>query len=244
MPMVNLGWRVLWRTVYMPIRLPRLPPKAATPIKVASGIRQSFFFALYLSISIRAKPSALISSRYARMTGCMTINPFGRGFMKKLWFFGLLLVFLAGCSVSEMPEPETVSDEWTLSAMAEPKTVRVKLPGETEVGAVDAAEGRLYMAEDYEITIEMLDSGDLDGTLRQVCGFSRDELTVMETNPDGLDRYDFVWACAGENGEQLGRGVILDDGSYHYVMTVLRDVDSKQNIQIVWSEVFDSFTAV
>lgn len=164
--------------------------------------------------------------------------------MKKLWVFGLLLVFLAGCSVSEMPEPETVSDEWTLSAMAEPKTVRVKLPGETEVGAVDVAEGRLYMAEDYEITIEMLDSGDLDGTLRQVCGFSREELTVMETNPDGLDRYDFVWACAGENGEQLGRGVILDDGSYHYVMTVLRDVDSKQNIQIVWSEVFDSFTAV
>ena len=55
------------------------------------------------------------------------------------------------------------------------------------------------------------------------------------------DRYEFVWVSAGETGERLGRGVILDDGSYHYVMTVLRDAESTENSQIVWNDVFASF---
>ena len=63
MPTVNLMCLVLWRTVYIPIRAPMLPPRRAAAIRVAYGIRLRFFLALYLSISISAKAIALIISR-------------------------------------------------------------------------------------------------------------------------------------------------------------------------------------
>ena len=59
----EFGCFVLWRTVYIPSKLPTLPPSAATVIRVASGMRQSFFFALCLSASISTKPAALIVTR-------------------------------------------------------------------------------------------------------------------------------------------------------------------------------------
>ena len=65
-----------------------------------------------------------------------------------------------------------------------------------------------------------------------------------ETAQDGAKRYDFVWASAGENGDQLGRAVILDDGNYHYCLSVLRDADTTEKSQIVWRDVFDSFKLI
>ena len=50
-------------------------------------------------------------------------------------------------------------------------------------------------------------------------------------------------STAGEQGERLGRGVILDDGDYHYCLTVLQDADVT-DCQIVWSEVFRTFDLV
>ena len=66
----------------------------------------------------------------------------------------------------------------------------------------------------------------------------------MKTQAEGADRYDFVWAAAGENGERLGRAVILDDGNYHYTMTVLKDAEATKKTQVVWRTVFESFSLV
>ena len=69
-------------------------------------------------------------------------------------------------------------------------------------------------------------------------------LTVLETRQGDIDRYDFVWTMAGETGDRLGRAAILDDGNYHYCMSVLRDAQNPKMSQIVWSDVFASFTLV
>ena len=83
-------------------------------------------------------------------------------------------------------------------------------------------------------------AGNLNDTIRKLTGFDKEQLTVMETEQDGAKRYDFVWAAAGEDGERLGRAAILDDGSYHYCLSVLRDAQGEKS-QVVWSEVFSSF---
>ena len=57
-----------------------------------------------------------------------------------------------------------------------------------------------------------------------------------------MKRYDFVWASAGENGDMLGRAVILDDGNYHYCLSVQRPADPEKTSQVVWSQVFQSFS--
>ncbi len=159
--------------------------------------------------------------------------------MKKCVLVGLLALLLCGCGAEETFE--TVADVWVTEAAATPREVSVTLPGEAAVPAVESDSGRMYLCEDYEIYIQTMDAGDLNGTIQTVSGYAAEDLTVMETEQDGVSRYEFVWASAGENGDRVGRGVILDDGSYHYVMTVLRDAETTKTSQVVWSEVFQSF---
>lgn len=158
--------------------------------------------------------------------------------MKKIILF-VLMILLCGCTAEETLE--TVADDPVQPVMAQPSEIAVSLPGEVSVPTMEGDTGRMYLASDYEIYIQTMEAGDLNATIQTVSGFERNDLTVMQTNPDGIDRYEFVWVSAGETGERLGRGVVLDDGNYHYVMTVLRDSDSDTNSQIVWNDVFASF---
>lgn len=162
--------------------------------------------------------------------------------MKKIVVLVLLMMLLCGCTEAETLE--TVSDELVQPVMAQPREIAVSLPGEVSIPTMEGDTGRMYLASDYEIYIQTLASGDLNATVQTVSGYEKDALTVLNTSSDGVQRYDFVWSCAGENGDRIGRGVILDDGNYHYVMTVLRDAETTESTQIVWNDVFDSFQLV
>ncbi len=156
--------------------------------------------------------------------------------MKKFVWMVLLAALLTGCTAEETLE--TVSDEWLVPAMAQPREISVRLP-DNVVAPVLEQEGRqLYMGQDYEIMLETLAAGDLNATILALSGYEKDQLTVLETQQEGVDRYDFVWTTAGEKGDRLGRAVILDDGTYHYCMSALRDAG---DTQIVWRDVFGSF---
>ena len=160
--------------------------------------------------------------------------------MKKVVMVLLAGLLLAGCGARETVE--TVSDEWVESVMAPAREIRVSLPEEAAAPAAENADGRIYVCSDYEIAIQTVSGGDLDATIRELSGHSRENLTVIATRSDNLKRYDFVWTAAGERGDRVGRAVIVDDGTYHYTMTVLRDADTVETSQIVWRTVFESFT--
>lgn len=165
--------------------------------------------------------------------------------MKKFWIFtitGALCLGLIGCS-QEMTF-ETVADELLQSVMAQPREISVRLPDDALAPVLDSDAQQMYVSEEYEIVIETLSAGDLDATIQAISGYSRDNVTIMETQWDDVTRYDFVWASAGEEGDRLGRAVILDDGNYHYCMSALRDADTTKTSQIVWSDVFGSFSLV
>lgn len=159
--------------------------------------------------------------------------------MKKCIAIGMLALLLSGCGAEETME--TIADELVLPVMAQPQEISVELPGEAAMPAVESDSGRIYVCDDYEIVIQNYSSGDLNATVQELSGYSLDDLTVMATTQDGVDRYDFVWASAGEGGDQLGRAVILDDGDYHYTMSVTRPAATTETSQITWSQVFGSF---
>lgn len=159
--------------------------------------------------------------------------------MKKMVWMIVLAGLLCGCRAEETLE--TVNDEWIIPAMAQPRQISVCLP-DNAVAPVLEQEGRqLYMAEGYEIMVETLAAGDLNATIRAVSGYGKEQLTVLETRQEDAARYEFVWTTAGEKGDRLGRAVILDDGDYHYCMSVLRDTG---DTQIVWRDVFSSFALI
>ena len=157
----------------------------------------------------------------------------------KRWLWLLLPVLLCGCGAEETLE--TVADEWVVPVMAQPREVSLRLPEELAMPVLEVEDRKLYLAEDYEIMLETMASGDLDATIRSLTGYGSDRLTVIRTGYHDTDRYDFVWSAAGESGERLGRGAILDDGTYHYCLSVLRDPEESL---IVRQDVFSSFSLV
>ena len=158
----------------------------------------------------------------------------------KRWLCCLLpVLMLCGCGAEETLE--TVADEWMVPAMAQPREVTLRLPEDLTMPVLEEADRKMYLGEDYEILVETMASGDLDATLRSLTGYTADRLTVIRTQQNDADRYDFVWTAAGEQGERLGRGAILDDGNYHYCLSVLRDADEKI---VVWQDVIESFSLV
>lgn len=158
--------------------------------------------------------------------------------MKKWMMLLVLPLVLTGCGTQETFE--TVSDEQVLSVMAHPRQIRVDLPEEAVAPVLESEGEQMYLCDGYDILIEVRASGDLARTLRDMSGYEGEDLTVVQTQWDDVSRYEFVWASAGEEGDRLGRGVVLDDGDYHYCMSILRDADM-QNSQILWDQVFSSF---
>lgn len=160
--------------------------------------------------------------------------------LKKLLVLGLLAAVLTGCAAGEY---ETMSDSYIEPGEAVLRQVAVQLPEDaaSPVAVTDTGE-RLYVCQGYTIEVQTLSAGDLDRTMRAVTGFSSEELTVFSRQQGDLDRYDCVWTAAGEGGDQIGRAALLDDGSCHYVLSVMADSSQAGEFEAVWQELFASFT--
>lgn len=160
--------------------------------------------------------------------------------MKKWIVLLLCALLLAGCASEETFE--TVADELVVSVMAQPGQISVDLPDDAVAPVLESGSEQVWMCDDYELIIQTVEGGDLSATVQSISGYPKEELTIMETQNQNVTRYEFVWASAGEQGDRLGRAVVLDDGNYHYCMSVLRDAADTEKTQIVWNEVFQSFT--
>jgi hypothetical protein len=162
------------------------------------------------------------------------------GINLKKWLCLLVIaVLLCGCSPEETLE--TVNDEWLMDVMAPQKELSVKLPNEAAKNVLAAEDGaELYFCDGYVIAVQTAPAGDLSKTLRNLCGYDRQQLTLMETGQVGAKRYDWTWTSAGEGAVQVGRGAVLDDGDYHYCVTVMADEGSAGALASQWDTLFDS----
>lgn len=160
--------------------------------------------------------------------------------MKKVWIVLVLALLLAGCGAEETME--TVADEAVQAVSAQPREIRVDLPEEAVLPAMESDSGVLYMCRDYDVSMQTLDGGDLEKTIRTVTGYSADDLTVMQTTDGDFTRSEFVWTTAGEAGDQVCRAAVVDDGSYHYVLTAAISSEKAGEYQEIWNGMFESFT--
>lgn len=150
----------------------------------------------------------------------------------------LMLIMLSGCGAQ--PVFEKVEDPW-VEVDAIQKELVVKLPAEAAAPVLQSPEaGQLYLCDGYVLTLQTFSGGDLDATLRQITGFTRDQVTYMQTRDGEVDKYSCVWSSAGEGGDHVGRAVILDDGSYHYAVTVMADFASAGELSDTWQELLNS----
>ena len=157
--------------------------------------------------------------------------------MKWVWILAFALL-LGGCGAEETME--TVADVWAEPVMVLQRNLRVELPEGAASPVSDSVGGQWYEWEGLEIGVQTFSAGDVDATLRSLTGFGRDALTVVETVEADCARYDFVWVSTGEDGETMNRGRILDDGNFHYCLTVSGEAEDAGETKEVWQRIFDS----
>ena len=161
--------------------------------------------------------------------------------MKKLALVILTVgMLLSGCLSA--PVYETITGLDVNGVTPVEKKIVIQLPEDAAVQTVQGGSGKIYICDGYEIMVETLSSGDLNKTLQSLTGFSKDALTVVETKQDGLDRYTCVWTSTGEKGTQVGRTTVLDDGGYHYCLSITAPAETVLELQPVIQMVFESFT--
>lgn len=157
--------------------------------------------------------------------------------MRKLCMLMLLSMLLSGCGQKSY---ETRTAPCGAQESPSPGVISICATDEMLAPVMSTQAGdKLYIADDYEVTLQTMDGGDLDTTLKSCTGFDRERLTVLETQKDGFKRYDCAWTALGEGAESVGRVTILDDGYYHYVLTVTGADGEK--LSAVWQQLSDSF---
>lgn len=159
--------------------------------------------------------------------------------MKKLLVWIVFVLLLGGCA--DQSVFETLSDQPDAQVMAPMRQLQVTLPNEASAPTLQSEEtGKLYLCDGYTLSIQTMNAGDLDATLRMLTGFGKDQLTVMTTEKHGIKRHDCVWSAAGEGGDHVARAVILDDGNYHYAVTVMADFATAGDLTDTWKSILDT----
>lgn len=157
--------------------------------------------------------------------------------MKKCVLVLLAALLLCGCGAAETFE--TMGDDYVQQVVQQEKGVQLTV--EPDALVLQGDTGTIYICDGYELTVEVYSAGDINGTLQTITGFGAGELTVIETAALDLSRYECVWSAVGEGGDVVGRAVVLDDGAYHYCLTVTASADDALALQAVWQAIVSSF---
>ena len=153
----------------------------------------------------------------------------------------LVTALLSGCG--QPVDFETMSDNFVQPELPQPKEVIVQLPEDaTKAVLGNGITDTLYLCDGYTIAVQTLSAGNLDATLREVTGYGRDRVQLWERKEGENSRYVCVWVSAGEGGDQTGKATILDDGTYHYVLSVMAPAEEAGKLADTWQYLMDSFS--
>lgn len=160
--------------------------------------------------------------------------------MKRILVLMMFLPMLYGC-VTQI-KYESVEDVYS-SVLPLPGEICVSLPMDAVAltASTDTRE-QLYFCDGYTVTVQTLNGGNLDRSLREITGFGKSSLTVFETSRDGMRCVSCVWTSIGETGDQVGRLVLLDDGDYHYAVSVMADADLSGSLGSEWDDLLGCVT--
>lgn len=159
--------------------------------------------------------------------------------MKTVCLLVIVSLLLVGCASSEVYE--TLGNAMIPVVAQQPQNIHLELPDDAAASVFGGSTGRFYAGEGYEVCLETLSSGDLDATLRSVTGFGKNQLTLLQTKQETMDRYSCAWTAAGEAGDVVGRCAVLDDGVYHYCLVVTASAETAGELTQTINGIFASF---
>ena len=87
---------------------------------------------------------------------------------------------------------ETVTDVYDTATIAQMKEIQIVLPKDTVAETLENGTNEtIYLCDGYTVTTQVLSGGDMEKTFRELTGFSKEQLTVMQRKSGNYDRYDW-----------------------------------------------------
>ena len=150
------------------------------------------------------------------------------------------VLLLCGCQMRR--DYETMADTYIQPDAPAMGEVTLLLPTGAEAVTVENGQnGKMWMCEDYWVCLETSQSGNLEETLRTLTGHSKEQLSPICLDNGQQKRYECVWMSVGENGDQINRAVILDDGNYHYALTLHTAAEAAGELTEQWKNITTTF---
>ena len=147
---------------------------------------------------------------------------------------------LCGCRGQQ--DYETLSDAYIQPDVPAMGEVTLMIPTSAEVVTVENEDsGKLWLCEDYWVCLLTLSSGDLEETLQTLTGRGKEALDLISLENGQQKRHECVWLSAGESGDQINRAVILDDGNYHYALTLHTAAETAGELTPQWKNITSTF---
>lgn len=158
----------------------------------------------------------------------------------KIFLCMVLALLLTGCT--QPKDFETMSDAYIEPELPLAQRVDFQLPEDAAKAVLESAEaGTLYLCDNYSVAVQTLPAGNLDATLHEVTGYGAEKVQLWEKKEGELSRLVCVWTAAGEGGDQMGKATILDDGNYHYVLSVMAAAEDAGELADTWQILMESF---
>ena len=164
--------------------------------------------------------------------------------MKRAIIIGLLLGLLAGCAAPQAVDVFTV-DDTLLQEPAALFTIVFAVPTDA-VLSVSSDDGlsRCYTAEDGRYTIQTAVRPGVDAqqVLREMTGFSEQELSPIQTSRMGMTQYRFSWCSSDDSGVWICAGAVLEDADACYCLSFSMPEACARDCRALQMQVLDSFS--
>lgn len=148
--------------------------------------------------------------------------------MVAVWLLLSILV-LGACGQGNSQPMETICPQEPPTSRTPKFRITMAVPAEAqEAPAFSQEYSTVYTGEHLTITTQILESENLDALLRDLTGRGEQDLTCITTWQGTMPRHDLTWTCAGEQGMQVCRSTVLDDGLHYYVVTAMVEEDHAQ----------------
>ncbi len=104
-----------------------------------------------------------------------------------------------------------------------------------------SGENILYQSGTAEVETVSFYAADLDAAVRQLSGFSPEQLNMVKTVRDDLPEYQFAWFSQTEEGGRLFRADLVMDGTACYAV-VCSAPETSEDFHAQARAVFSAFT--
>lgn len=156
--------------------------------------------------------------------------------MKRILVCVMAAAMLSGCAAE--PVYETIGNAMEdTQPVAAPGTIELVLPEDAQMQVVEDEFGsKSYRIGDNEVWTQVRTGGDISATMEQVTGISAEALTVMEYQLMDMPCYELAWITATEEGMKVARTAVIDDGNYHYCVSLMMPEEKAESLGDSFSE--------